>query len=567
MLAIMKKFLFICLCLALLSGCTFLPDMPSGLPTGDVSDELVKEIEATLKSLDEGDIPDEFLEELETTLIAPDEGLYQNTETTQTATPFPTATPFQPVPDKPVLIPSESAPTETVELTEESPDDSQPVADQATPTFDAATELPTATEGIPTVTETPPVVEEPTAAALEPPVQGNIPNPMKPAKGFPSPMPDLTSAAPGKVINYLLLGSDTKTKGPFRTDTIVVVSIRPEEGSVSLISIPRDLYVYIPAKGMHKINTAYLWGNLNRYPGRGPASIKDTLMYNLGIRIDKIAIVNFDSFRQVIDILGGVDLPLFCQYSDRRFMVSPGNWRTFSIGPGLVHMDGDLALWYPRARMNSSDYDRGRRQQEVLRALYERAVKLDILPRLPEMYEKLSKNIQTDASLSDLLPLAPMAVDFDSAKIRSYYITAGMVKPGFVDGMYVQWPKTDKIMNMIQRALAPPAEKGQVKSVAQVEVCNASGKKGWDDLAAERLHYAGYKTTGCTLTELDRTKNTTLQNLHPGENLPLGAELLGALGFPLERMVELNEPANSVPFRLIVGSGYDPCFSPLKLTH
>src|ERR1051326_1925619 len=102
-------------------------------------------------------------------------------------------------------------------------------------------------------------------------------------------------------VNFLLIGSDKRPGGSFRTDTMVIAILRPNDGQVSLISIPRDLWVSIPGCGDQRIHTAYQHGSSVGYPGGGPGLLKDTILYNLGIRIDHTALVEFDGFRQIVD--------------------------------------------------------------------------------------------------------------------------------------------------------------------------------------------------------------------------------------------------------------------------
>ena len=113
---------------------------------------------------------------------------------------------------------------------------------------------------------------------------------------------------PEGTINILLLGSDSTGGQIARTDVIVIVSIFPDVPSVSMISVPRDYYAWIPTWGLDKINTAYLRANKTGYPGGGPALIKATIEYNFGIPIHYYALVNFDSYRSIVDAVGGVDI-------------------------------------------------------------------------------------------------------------------------------------------------------------------------------------------------------------------------------------------------------------------
>ncbi|PIZ25178.1 MAG: hypothetical protein COY47_07400, partial [Chloroflexi bacterium CG_4_10_14_0_8_um_filter_57_5] len=239
----------------------------------------------------------------------------------------------------------------------------------------------------------------------------------------PAPFPILTDT---ETVTFALLGSDTRGGRSFRTDTIVIAALRPKSGQVTLISIPRDLWVYVPSYGMQRVNTAYEFGDINHYPGGGPASLKDTLLYNLGIRIDHLAMVDFDGFRQIVDTLGGVDVPVACAYTDWHLIdpsydpYNENNWSLYTVGPGVVHMDGDLSLWYARSRKKSSDFDRGRRSQEVLRAIYSRALQAGVITKIPQLYNDLNYAVTTDLGLPDLLQLAPLALHLTNADISSY---------------------------------------------------------------------------------------------------------------------------------------------------
>ena len=267
-----------------------------------------------------------------------------------TATPNTSATPtpFQPVPWTPTgtYVPS--------------------------PTFNPATETP-----VPTLTQT----EVPTIDA------NMLINTLEPLSTIdPSGSQVLNNGQ--ETVNFLLIGSDRRPGGSFRTDTMVIAILRPNEGQVSLISIPRDLWVYIPARENQRINTAYQHGVSVDYPGGGPGLLEETIQYNLGIRIDHTAMVEFDGFREIIDTLGGVDVPVPCPYTDWRLIGIPA-WilktrttgRLYTTGPGLIHMDGDLSLWYAHARAKkSNDFDRGRRRQErVFRALFSQALQAGTL--------------------------------------------------------------------------------------------------------------------------------------------------------------------------------------------
>ncbi|MEJ5223275.1 MAG: LCP family protein [Anaerolineales bacterium] len=381
----------------------------------------------------------------------------------------------------------------------------------------------------------------------------------------------MTALGANDSINFALLGSDSRGGKYFRTDTIVIAAVWPQRGQVSLISIPRDLWVNIPAVGMNRINTAYEFGEMYGYPGGGAQSLKDTLLYNLGIRVDHIAIVDFNGFRRIVDTLGGIEVPVYCAYTDWR-LKSPdlnpeleGNWALYTAGPGLVRMDGDLALWYARSRKKSNDFDRGRRQQEVLRALYSQALKADVIRNLPQLYADFSETVKTDLTLNDLLALAPMSLHLSNADIRSYYLAAPLVQSWITPGgAYVLLPNTEAISAMLQSALQP-SERAPEEEALVIEVQNGSRYDGWDALAAERLNYAGYATTFAPADNREHAVSL-LYDFTPEQDLQRRAALLALLGMSESSVVSApgwEYPANYV---LVVGSDYQPCFDPKKLS-
>jgi LCP family protein required for cell wall assembly len=373
-----------------------------------------------------------------------------------------------------------------------------------------------------------------------------------------------------QTVTFLLLGSDKRPgQTYFRTDTIVIAAVRPGSGQVTLISIPRDLYVYIPNVGMDRLNAAYEYGEIHQYPGGGDALLKDTLLYNLGVRIDHLAIVDFDGFRSMVDTLGGLDMPVFCAYTDWH-LIDPSydpenedNWALFTVGPGLTHMDGDLALWYARSRKKSNDFDRGRRSQEVLRALYTRALQTDAIGKIPQLYNDFSSSVITDLTLTDLLKLAPLALHLNNADIRSYYIgqddVTGWMTPS---GASVLLPNGPTIQSMLQQALSPsPRTSDQV--ALTVEVRNGTSNPGWDALTAQRLNYAGYNTRLTPADRLDYT-NSLLYDLSDSPDLDRATSLLTLLGLPPSAFVTAPTQTDT-DYVFIVGADYQPCFNPVNM--
>jgi LCP family protein required for cell wall assembly len=367
--------------------------------------------------------------------------------------------------------------------------------------------------------------------------------------------------------NVLLLGSDRRTGTGFRTDTIILASLLPEVHGLALISIPRDLYVYLPGYTMQRINTAWLYGQTVGYPGGGPQLLSDAIRYNLGLRVDHYALVEMTGFEQAVDSLGGLEMRVACEYTDWRLKsrelppTAVSSWSLFTVPSGIVHMDGYESLWYARSRQRSSDYDRSRRQHEVLRALYRRALTLDAFVRLPGFYGELRHYVESDLGLAEAAPLAWAAIVVDPARIRSRFIGRGEVRgwtiPG--SGAQVLLPRPEAIRSLLEEGFLFPDE-DPLQPEVQVEVVDAAGRPDWADLAVERLEYAGLEAvTGPTSPR--REPLSLLLDFGRATDDERNAALQ-ALGLTEASVVPLDDPSAASPFRLLVGENYNPCFDP-----
>jgi len=441
----------------------------------------------------------------------------------------------------------------------------QPSLSTPTP-FELALDLPTATAS---PTATTPVDATPTAD-----LNALFPTAAAPPVLDPSVQPTaLPSLTDNETINFLLIGSDKRPGSSYRTDTLVIAILWPREGQVSMISIPRDLWIYIPSVGMQRINTAYQSGESFGYPGGGAGLLKETIAYNLGIRIDHTAMVEFDGFARIVDTLGGVDVPVGCPYTDWR-LIDPSydpynedNWYLYTAGPGLLHMDGDLALWYARSRSKSNDFDRGRRQQEVLRAIFSQALRTDTLSKIPQLYQDFSSTVLTDMNLGDVLKLAPYAPRLTNADIRGYYIRPPYVQSWMTPGgAAVLLPDEFSLQTMLAEAttFSPRAVE---REVLTVEVQNGTNVDSMEALAASHLNYAGYASHMSPADRRDYTYSV-LVDLTTTQDPSGPNTILAALGLAdTASLLSQPDPESKVAYRLILGYDYDPCFRPEDLSH
>ena len=396
---------------------------------------------------------------------------------------------------------------------------------------------------------------------------GNPPTPPTPI-----PPPSAPLAIDPAIINIALLGSDRRPSWTgFNTDVIIILSVYPALGEVALLSIPRDLYVYLPGYSMQRINTAFSIGERVNYPGGGPALFADTVRYNFGIPIHHYAKVEMDGFSRIVDTIGGVDVNVTCSYRDWRLRgpaLDPQveqNWQLYTVPTGIRRMDGDLALWYARSRKLSSDFDRGRRQQEVLRALYREILSLELIPRIPQLYGDLKDAFTTDLSLSDLLSLAPLAARIDTADVRSRFIGRDEVTswriPG--SGAQVLVPKPERIAALVADTFDFDALDDLVPELAlTVEIVNFSAQPQWGALAAERLEYAGFATH---VGSNSPSPGTRTHLIDYGLAQDGSAEaILQSFDLPASRLTRESDANSPFAFRLVVGDDYDPCFDPTR---
>ena len=203
---------------------------------------------------------------------------------------------------------------------------------------------------------------------------------------------------PGR-INVLLLGLDQRegATGPCRSDAIILASLNPQDKSAYLVSIPRDLRVYIPGHGWRRVNTAHFYG--------GPALAEATVERLLKAPVHHCLSLKFRGFEKAIDALGGVVITVDRPIADPLYPDEHGGYTSIYIPAGTQRMDGKTALRYVRSRHGTGDFDRIRRQQKLLRALREQVGGWDLLLKAPSILAALRGELWTDLSLGEVFSL------------------------------------------------------------------------------------------------------------------------------------------------------------------
>ena len=236
-------------------------------------------------------------------------------------------------------------------------------------------------------------------------------------------------------VNILLLGADARAEEAIsRTDAIILLHINPRTGRVSMLSFPRDLMVETPGFGRRKINSVYLLGETRLGKGYGAALLKQTVSDLVGVPVHHFALINFEGFRKVIDLVDGVSIDVPNAIDDPLYPVDafPGDVRTMRVRfePGRQWMDGERALIYARTRHADSDFGRNQRQQQVLLALVERVRQRGLISQINKIDDytsALRDYVRTDIPRSEMIRLARVASRLDLDNIQRYAIDSKMI--------------------------------------------------------------------------------------------------------------------------------------------
>lgn len=273
-------------------------------------------------------------------------------------------------------------------------------------------------------------------------------------------------------INILLVGfGGPGHDGPYLTDSVMLVSIKPGSHQAAMISLPRDLWVKIPALPKNgfvygKLNSAYAIGtDHSAYPnvssqwksstGGGDLAAA-TVAQVTGQRIDYWVGVDFKAFRDVVNALGGVRVNVPTTLDDPYY---PRGETTgmmhIHFNAGWQQLDGEQALEYARSRETTSDFDRSRRQQLIMLAVRQKALSLNAVPRLFDLLGALQDNVRTNLKPAEMRQLADLAAQLKEKDIRHIGVDTGNLLRNTVsgDGQYILIP-LDPSYATLQRYLS-----------------------------------------------------------------------------------------------------------------
>ncbi|MFC1616317.1 LCP family protein, partial [Patescibacteria group bacterium] len=228
--------------------------------------------------------------------------------------------------------------------------------------------------------------------------------------------------------NFLILGTGgANHEGGDLTDTIIVASMDNQDKLVTMMSIPRDLWIKDSLIGNFKINEFYYYAKEHYGSNtKGIEHTKEKIEEVVGIPIHYYVQIDFKGFTELVDAMGGIDVyvqeAIYDPYYPKDGTIF---YETFSIPAGDQHLDGETALKYARSRKTTSDFDRARRQQQIIYATKERALQTEIIfskDKITELLNTLKNNIETNVTVKEILTLGSMAADYSEENITQRFI-------------------------------------------------------------------------------------------------------------------------------------------------
>ncbi len=370
-------------------------------------------------------------------------------------------------------------------------------------------------------------------------------------------------------ITVLILGIDERAQETdyWRTDTMILGTLDPVTMKAGVLSIPRDLWVHIPGYTEERINTAHFIGDAYGHPGGGPALAVETVEYNLGIDIDYYVRFNFQAFIELVDRIGGIDIDVPETIHDTQYPTPDYGVEVFHVDVGRHHFYGAEALKYARTRhSNGGDFDRARRQQQVIKAIFKRVTEANMLPQLaaqaPEMLQILEKSVKIDPNLQldEIIALANLArrVNMDedvTFRVIDESCTLFKTTP---DEMQILIPLRDEIRRVRDEVFGLTGNGETLQTLeeesATISVLNGTQTAGLASTTSQFLEANGLAVAA--YDNADRQDyDTSLVILN--RDMPMTAvQILSLLKLPQSAVVNGNNPTAQYDIVIILGANY-----------
>ena len=264
-----------------------------------------------------------------------------------------------------------------------------------------------------------------------------------------------------------------------------------------------------------------------------------------------------------MDTLGGIDIDVPNALRDDEYPTMDYKTMTVEIPAGRVHMNGDLALKYARIRHGSSDFDRSRRQMQVILGIRDKALRIDALSRLPQLIAQLKDTVQTDIPPQSVLLLAPQARDIKSTDIKTRSIDQSMTDEiVLASGADVLWPKRPRIAALVKELFPEYLATGltspeQIKQEnARIAVLNGTTRGGIASIAANYLRAKGLNVV--LVDNADRTDYANSALIDYVEKPATLAALVKWMNIREDRIRNASDTSDTVDIRVIIGADWTP---------
>jgi LCP family protein required for cell wall assembly len=270
---------------------------------------------------------------------------------------------------------------------------------------------------------------------------------------LPSPVaPSASPVAVGGAFTVLLLGSDDDAKfdpNHVLTQSMILVRVDPAAKSVTMLSIPRDLWVPLSVGGTAKIDGAYSYG--------GAKAAIATVQNNFHVHIDEYVWVGLKGLIRLVDAVGGVDIVASNPVMDDYYPADLGSGNPYgyarvAVLPGPQHLDGTHALEYVRSRHGDleGDFGRSQRQQQVLLAIRQKAKQLNAAD-VPDLAATFSGELKTSMGIGRVRELLPLAGSLDPQAIRQIVLLSPYTDIGTIDAQSVVLPHWEQILPLVRQ--------------------------------------------------------------------------------------------------------------------
>jgi LCP family protein required for cell wall assembly len=345
------------------------------------------------------------------------------------------------------------------------------------------------------------------------PVANNLDAPPTPVTIPESNLPPAWDGA--SRISVLVIGLDYRDwsagEGAPRSDTMIVLTIDPLTKTAGMMSIPRDMWVNIPGSGYGRVNMAYSIGEGSQLPGGGPEMARKTAEQFLGVPIQYYAQVDFNTFAQFIDAIGGIDIHV--TETLRVDPIGAGKDKIIITCCGMRHFNGTKALAYARFRKDKEgDVARAERQQKVILAIRDKVLSPENFPVLvgkaQQLYEQLSTGIHTNMPFDTALRLGVLMKDIPAESIKNGVIDYTMVTLHDItlggQPASIMKPMPDKIRELRDQvfggARSPLAAQNDLTALmqadgARVRVLNGTYSAGLETSTGQYLQTLGVPVT------------------------------------------------------------------------